>query len=115
MTRAVSMLGESLAPGFVAGDHVIRGFIAQGGSGTVYLAEHRLLGRRAALKVLHGYLAAVPEMVERFVREARAVNRIRHPNIVDIYELGVLPDGRPYFVMELLEGADLDALLRRHG
>jgi serine/threonine-protein kinase len=51
----------------------------------------------------------------RFVREARAVNAIRHPNIVDIYGFGRLPDGRPYHVMELLDGADLEAVLRKEG
>src|SRR5262249_48062976 len=75
-------------------------------------AEHRILGRRAAVKVLHRALAARAAMVERFAREARAVNQIRHPNIVDIYEFGRLPDGRPYFVMELLGGNTLESLLR---
>src|SRR6266478_5793915 len=64
---------------------------------------------------LDGELAPSPEMVERFVREARVVNRIRHPNIVDIYEFGELDDKRPYFVMELLEGTSLASIVERRG
>ena len=81
--------------------------LASGGGGTVYEAQHRLLGRKAAVKVLRRELAASPQMVARFLREALAVNMIKHPNIVDIYEFGELPDGRPFYVMELLEGTDL--------
>src|SRR5437016_14166157 len=89
--------------------------MASGGCGTVYTAEHRVLGRKAAVKVLHSQLATSPEMVERFVREARVVNRIRHLNIVDIYEFGELDDKRPYFVMELLEGTSLASIVERRG
>src|SRR5262245_37814049 len=109
------LIDDDLPPGASAGDYVIESRVASGGCGTVYVATHALLGRRAAVKVLHGRLAASPQMVERFVREARAANIIRHPGIVDIFEFGALSDGRPYFVMELLEGTDLDTLLRMRG
>ncbi len=108
-------LDGELAPGDRAGEYLILGTIASGGCGTVYTAEHRVLGRKAAVKVLHSQLATSPEMVERFVREARVVNRIRHPNIVDIYEFGELHDKRPYFVMELLEGTSLASIVERRG
>ena len=108
-------LDGELAPGDRAGEYLILGIIASGGCGTVYTAEHRVLGRKAAVKVLHSQLASSPEMVERFVREARVVNRIRHPNIVDIYEFGELGDKRPYFVMELLEGTSLATIVERRG
>src|SRR3989440_8881466 len=108
-------LDGELAPGDRAGEYLILGTIASGGCGTVYTAEHRVLGRKAAVKVLHSQLASSPEMVERFVREARVVNRIRHPNIVDIYEFGELPDKRPYFVMELLGGPSLATIVERRG
>ena len=108
-------LDGELAPGDRAGEYLILGTIASGGCGTVYTAEHRVLGRKAAVKVLHSQLATSPEMVERFVREARVVNRIRHPNIVDIYEFGELSDKRPYFVMELLEGTSLANIVERRG
>jgi len=108
-------LDGELAPGDRAGEYLILGTIASGGCGTVYTAEHRVLGRKAAVKVLHSQLATSPEMVERFVREARVVNRIRHPNIVDIYEFGEFDDKRPYFVMELLEGTSLANIVERRG
>src|SRR5262245_11236679 len=73
---------EDLPVGMVIGDYVITGLLGIGGCGVVYRADHRLLGRPAALKVLNHELAQSSEMIERFVREARAANVIRHPSIV---------------------------------
>jgi len=106
---------EELAPGACVGEYVVRSLIARGGHGAVYAAEHRVLRRPAAVKVMHRRFASSGEMVARFVREAKVVNQIRHPAIVDIYDLGTLPDGRPYCVMELLEGRNLWQLLRAQG
>src|SRR4051794_29380421 len=106
---------DALKPGTVAGAYVLKRELASGGGGTVYEAQHRLLGRKAAVKVLRRELAASPQMVARFLREALAVNMIKHPNIVDIYEFGELPDGRPFYVMELLEGTDLRSMLNERG
>src|SRR6185369_15580856 len=97
------------------GDYVIEGLLAEGGCGSVYVAQHRAMERRAALKILRGALASSPRMVERFVREVDLVNLLRHPNIVEIHDLGQLADGRPYYTMELLEGTTLDAQLRAEG
>jgi serine/threonine-protein kinase len=94
---------------------MIRDQIAVGGFGSVYRAEHVVLGREAAIKVMHPELALSPEFVERFKREAQATHLIRHPNIVDIYDFDRLPIGRPYLIMELLSGEDLGAQLRRRG
>jgi serine/threonine-protein kinase len=96
-----------------AGDYVIEQAIAAGGCGTVYRARHKVLGRRAAIKVLSRDLASSREMLQRFEREARAVNQIQHPNIVDVYDFSKLEDGRPYYVMELLEGVSLAEMMRR--
>src|SRR5262249_54828972 len=104
-----------LPPGSAAGEYRIHSKISAGGFGTVYRAEHRELGRPAAVKVLHRELAVSSKIVARFVREARGASQIRHPNIVDIYELGYLPDGRPYFAMELLEGPTLATLVEESG
>src|SRR5438552_9506713 len=106
---------DELRPGTMAGAYVLERSLASGGGGTVYEARHRLLGRLAAVKVLRRELASSPRMVARFLREALAVNLIKHPNIVDIYEFGEMPDGRPFYVMELLEGTDLRTLLNERG
>jgi serine/threonine-protein kinase len=106
---------DDLPIGTAIADYVIVGMLGIGGCGVVYRADHRLLGRHAALKVLHQELAQSAEMVERFVREARAANVIRHPNIVDIWDIGKLEDGRPYYIMELLEGLNLEQLLVKNG
>src|SRR5450432_4159723 len=106
---------DALAPGTVAGAYVLKKEIASGGGGTVYEAQHKVLGRKAAVKVLRRQLAASPQMVTRFVREAQAVNMIKHPAIVDIYEFDTLPDGRPFYVMELLEGTDVRSMLNDRG
>lgn len=106
---------DALRAGTVAGAYLLEKALASGGGGTVYEAKHRLLGRRAAVKVLRRELASSPQMVARFLREALAVNLIKHPNIVDIYEFGELPDGRPFYVMELLDGTDLRSMLTTRG
>jgi serine/threonine-protein kinase len=102
---------DTLAPGCAAGAYVISRLIGTGGAGTVYAAEHRVLGRKVALKVLHRHLVEVPEFIARFVQEARAVNLIRHPGIVDIHDFDTLEDGRPFYVMELVDGISLGTLL----
>jgi serine/threonine-protein kinase len=110
-----TLYGDELSSGALVGEYRVESTLAHGGCGTVYVARHEVIGRRAALKVLHQRLAKSPQMVERFVREARAVNRIGHPHIVDIYELGSLDDGRPYYVMELIDGIDLRRFIGEHG
>jgi hypothetical protein len=81
--------------------------------GKVYHAIHPGLGRHAAVKVLPASEAGDPEVVSRFINEARAANAIRHPNIVDIYDSGILANGSPYIVMEYLEGETLRQVLDR--
>jgi serine/threonine-protein kinase len=76
--------------------------------GTVFQVEHVVLGRTYALKVLRGRVVERDaNAAQKFLREARTAARVRHPNIVDVFDFGYLPDGRPYFVMELLEGESL--------
>src|SRR5688572_10492155 len=83
--------------------------------GTVYLAEHTFMGWRAAVKVLRRSLADDKVLVKRFINEAHAVKAVRHANIIDIIDVGVLADGLPYLLMELLEGESLAARLHRLG
>ncbi len=89
--------------------------IAEGGMGAVYEAEQLTLGRKVAVKVLHAHLASDPEIVVRFEREARATTAIGHPNIVDVVDVGELPDGARYLVLEFLDGRDLARALKEDG
>ncbi len=95
-------------PGDVIGQYKVLEFLGEGGMGTVFSVEHVALGRQYALKVLRTrVIERDPTAAQRFLREARTAARVRHPNIVDVFDFGHLPDGRPYFVMELLEGESL--------
>jgi serine/threonine protein kinase len=83
--------------------------------GAVYLAEHPGIGRRVAVKVLHKNYTRDEHLLARFLNEARAANAIRHPNIIEILDSGMLADGTPFLVMELLEGESLGSRLRQTG
>jgi tRNA A-37 threonylcarbamoyl transferase component Bud32 len=98
--------------GAMVGSFRLERLLGRGGMGTVYLGCHPIIGSRVAVKFLHESLSANPDLVGRFYDEARAVNLIGHENIVAIYDLGLLPPGRYYIVMEYLEGSPLSALLR---
>src|SRR5262245_34101280 len=87
--------------------------LGEGGMGTVYEGEHALLGRKVAIKCLHSHHAAKEDMVARFEREAMAANAIRHPNIVEVTDMGRFDDGAIFLVMELLAGEDLASVLAR--
>lgn len=95
-------------PGDIVGQYKVIEFLGEGGMGTVFSVEHVALGRQYALKVLRTrVIERDATAAQRFLREARTAARVRHPNIVDVFDFGHLPDGRPYFVMELLEGESL--------
>ena len=102
-----------LQEGSPVGEYVIQSQIGEGAMGTVYTAVHPVIGKTVAIKVLKPELCANQASIERFIQEAHAVNRIGHPNIVDVFALSELPDGRAYFVMEWLRGEDLKARLAR--
>lgn len=106
---------EDLAPGTQVGEYVVGDKLGEGAFGKVFRAAHPLIGKQAAIKVLSRRYAADPQVVSRFISEARAVNQIAHRNIIDIFSFGRLPDGRHYFIMELLEGRPLDRLLAERG
>jgi serine/threonine protein kinase len=103
------------ATGKTAGEYVLRRKLGEGGCGAVYEAEHPLLLRRAAVKVLHRVPVKGSNSLLRFVAEAKAVNQIRSRHIVDVFSFGELDDGRPFYVMDLLEGEPLDSYLTRLG
>ncbi|HWO19530.1 MAG TPA: serine/threonine-protein kinase [Kofleriaceae bacterium] len=104
---------ELLPPSTMLGEYRLEGLIGKGGMGFVYAAVHPVIGKRAAVKVLRRELCRDPRMVERFIDEARVVNQIGHPNIVDVFAFGRTTDGRSYFVMEWLKGESLRARVAR--
>jgi tRNA A-37 threonylcarbamoyl transferase component Bud32 len=103
--------GERLAEGMRAGEYEVGRFLGAGAMGEVYAGLHPVIGKRVAIKVLRRELAASPDAAERFLREARAVNRIDHPSVIDVFGVGRLDDGRLYLVMDLVEGRSLRELL----
>jgi tRNA A-37 threonylcarbamoyl transferase component Bud32 len=92
----------------------ITGLLGKGGMGHVYDAVHVALDQRVAVKVLHPRYAYEERFRERFLQEARAASKIRHPNVVEIKDFGETPDGSVYFAMEYLGGHDVGAELQRH-
>lgn len=106
-------ISADLQQGEWVGEYVIVRKLGEGGFGAVYEALHPVIGKRAAVKVLHAQYSSDERVTSRFAAEARAVNQIRHKNIVDIFSFGELADQRQYYVMELLEGVPLDAYIQR--
>jgi serine/threonine protein kinase len=89
--------------------------IGTGGMGTVYEGEHLALGHRVAVKMLHPQYAASETSTKRFMNEARAAARMRHPNVARCEDVGITPDGQPFLVLEFLEGRDLaDEIAETH-
>jgi serine/threonine protein kinase len=100
LPRKESLIGAKLGP-----YEVVR-FIGQGGTAAVFEARHSLLGKRVALKLLHEHLADDPELAGRFLREGRVASQLRHPNALEIVDVGE-HSGMAYLVVELLEGGTL--------
>ncbi len=86
--------------------------VGRGGMGTVYLADHLLLGKQRALKFIAGDLAQDPKLLKRFRLEALAAIELRHPNIAEVFDLDQAEDGAPFIAMEYVAGRDLRAALR---
>lgn len=98
-----------LEPGVAAGEYVVERFLGAGAMGEVYAGKHPKIGKKVAIKVLKPSLADSAEAAERFTREAKVVNQIDHPNVIDVFAFGSLADGRLYLVMDLVEGETLRA------
>ncbi len=121
VSHVVTRLGRQVAKARDMGSYQLGELLGRGGMGEVYRATHRMLARPAAIKLMRpemlgmldgesAHLAAV-----RFRREAEAAARLRSPHTVELYDFGVTDDETHYFVMELLDGMDLESMVRRYG
>jgi serine/threonine-protein kinase len=103
----------------VSGEHVgsyrILETISAGGMGTVYRAEHTLIGKIAAVKILHPELSSNRDIVNRFFNEAKATTSIKHPGIVEVFDFGYMASGHAYLIMEFLDGMPLSQRMRMRG
>jgi eukaryotic-like serine/threonine-protein kinase len=121
ISHVVTSLGQQVARAREMGSYQLGELLGRGGMGEVYKATHRMLARPAAIKLIR------PEMIgatdpagaqlaaTRFRREAAAAANLRSPHTVELYDFGVTDDQTLYFVMELLDGMDLESLVRQHG
>jgi serine/threonine protein kinase len=98
-----------------AGEYVLIEKLGEGGMGEVWLAVHPTIQKKVAVKILHAKFVSNKQILSRFMQEAKAVNQIEHKNLVDIFTFGELPDKRPYFVMEYLQGKSLTQYLKKKG
>ena len=111
------MTTEAVDPliGTTIGNYEIKSLLGACAMGQVFLGEHPHIGRKVAVKVLMASFSSNPEMADRFMSEAKAVNRFNHPNIIQVFDFGKLPDGRLYLIMEFLEGQELSAYMEERG
>jgi eukaryotic-like serine/threonine-protein kinase len=121
ISHIITGLGREVKKARAMGSYVLDGMIGSGGMGEVWRANHRLLARPAAIKLIKPeVLGAMTKeqrevLVERFRREARAAAMLRSPHTIHLYDFGVTSDGTFYYVMELLNGMDLQTLVSKHG
>jgi serine/threonine protein kinase len=107
----VAPIGEDVLLGTTIGAYRVARLLGIGGMGRVYKGVHPTIGSRVAIKVLSRECSDRRELVERFFSEAKAVNLIRHESIVNVLDLATLSDGRPYIIMEYLDGAPLASIV----
>jgi len=121
ISHVVTRLGQQVTREREMGSYRLGERLGRGGMGEVYRATHRMLARPAAIKLIRpevlgaGNGSAAQLAVVRFRREAEVAARLRSPHTVELYDFGVTQEGTLYLVMELLEGIDLETLVRRHG
>jgi serine/threonine-protein kinase len=121
ISAVVTRLGQEVAKAREMGSYQLGEVIGRGGMGEVYRATHRMLARPAAIKLIRAGMVAssgresAHSLTSRFRREATAAANLRSPHTVELYDFGVTADGTMYFAMELLEGLDLETLVRRTG
>ncbi|HET7903937.1 MAG TPA: serine/threonine-protein kinase, partial [Candidatus Eisenbacteria bacterium] len=113
----ITGLGREVSQARDLGSYQLQELIGRGGMGEVYRARHRFLARPAAIKLVRPETVGdgASSAIQRFRREAQAAASLRSPHTIDLYDFGVTDDGVFYYVMELLEGVDLDTLVKRFG
>ncbi len=117
LDKSELVLGTGLDPRInsMVGNYQIKRLLGRGAMGAVYQAEHILIGKQVAIKVIHSEYASEQDLIQRFLREACAVARIGHPNIVDVLDFGQLRDGSTYLMMEYVDGELLADIVDRQG
>ena len=110
-----SLPAASLGPGALVGGYRLEARIGAGAMGVVYRAVHPIIGRQVAIKLLSQARSLDRAALGRFIKEARAVNKIQHADILEIFDFGHLPDGRAYLVMEFVDGLSLGQFLEQWG
>jgi serine/threonine-protein kinase len=119
--RIIHGLGQQVRKARELGNYVLEEPLGSGGMGEVFRATHQMLARPAAVKLIKSEVLMESDphrarvVTERFRREAQATALLRSPHTIDLYDFGVTPDGTFFIVMELLDGLDLDTLVRRFG
>jgi eukaryotic-like serine/threonine-protein kinase len=114
--RVIYRLGREVAAARELGSYRLVERLGQGGMGEVWRADHRMLARPAAIKLIRPSAGGIsPDMQHRFEQEAQAIARLRSPHTVELFDFGVAENGAFYYVMELLDGLDAEALVRRFG
>lgn len=97
------------------GGYIVEKLLGEGGMGQVYMARNPRIDERIAIKVLHPELTNASEIRDRFVQEAIAAAKVKHPNVVEVRDVATLPDGSVYISLEYLEGMDLEKYLAQRG
>jgi eukaryotic-like serine/threonine-protein kinase len=121
LARVHFRLNQSVRQARELGAYVLETSLGQGGMGEVWLGRHRLLARPAAIKLIRPEILVGPQpsrglrLHQRFEREAQATAALRSPHTIQLFDFGVAEDGAFYYVMELLDGIDLDTLVKRFG
>ncbi len=114
-TATIARLRHEVRKAQKFGQYHLQSVIGQGGMGDVYLAEHQLLKRPCAMKLVRTQELTDPLAMERFEREVCSMARLSHPHTVDVYDYGRTADGTFYYVMEYLPGLNLQELVKQHG
>ncbi|MEO6776631.1 MAG: serine/threonine-protein kinase [Kofleriaceae bacterium] len=115
LAMVASVACSDLSPGSMVGSYRIEKEIGCGGMGKVFKANHTVLPRTAAIKIMHPELCRHPGMATRMVQEAAILEDVRHPGLVRVFECNILPDYRPFIAMEFVDGATLTQRLGQCG